>query len=639
MFNRQRERELNAELRAWVQQLTEENIKAGMSPAEARRAALDETGGLEHVKEAVRGQRSTALLETIARDAAFGLRALRRSPAFAIVAVLTLALGIGATTAIFSAVNAVLLRPLPYPGADQLMVLWLNNTQEQIQRDITSFPTFLDWRQATAFESMAGFSNTSGSFIGDAEADEYAGAWVTADFFRVLRVAPEDGTALTEQHTRAGNDQVVVLSHGLWTGRYGSDPNIVGRTILINGVSRQVVGVMPPGFSYPNETDFWMPIAPESEAWQQVASARNSLWMSVIGRLRPDATIEQANTEMTAIMARVAEEFPQSAGYGVFIEPLRDTIVGNVRPALLILLGAVAFVWLIACVNVANLLLARGAARRRELAVRSALGASSARLARQAFVESLVLSALGGGAGLLLAFAGTALLVGASPSVLPRLEDVRVDRLVVGFALLVTLLTGVVFGLAPALQARSVGLADAMREGDRGSSSGRLARTRRLLVTAEIALALMLLVGAGLLVRSFAELQAVQPGFVTERVLSFRVNVRASSYPDAQQVRQFHSSLIERLNALPGVTAATGTSTLFLSRLPNMSPVSIAGAPAAADGDAVVSVTSDFVHPSFFSTMGIPLTQGRGFENIDVPDATQVVIAAVARSLRSGTDA
>jgi putative ABC transport system permease protein len=345
----------------------------------------------------------------------------------------------------------------------------------------------------------------------------------------------------------------------------------------------------------------------------------------VIGRLRADASVARADAELTSIMARITEEAP-ATGNGVFIEPLRDTIVGNVRPGLLILLGAVGFVLLIACVNVANLLLARGAGRRRELAVRSALGASGRRLATQVLIESLVLSAAGGALGLLVGYAGTALLVAASPSDLPRLEGVRMDAGVIGFAALVTLLTGLLFGLVPALQARAAGLAAALRDGDRSGSSGKLARTRRLLVTAEVALALMLLVGAGLLVRSFAALQAVDPGFATERVLSFRASAPASRYAEPAHVRQFQVELLERLNALAGVEAATTITTLFLSRLPNMSPVAIEGAAPPAEDESVVPVTSDFVHPSFFAAMDIPLVRGRGFEPGDVAGATQVAI-------------
>jgi predicted permease len=633
------EQDLDRELDAWVAQLTEEKIRAGLSPEAARRAALIETGGREQVKERVRDVRRGALLEAIVRDVRFALRMLRRSPGFAVVAVLTLALGIGATTAIFSTVHGVLLRPLPYPDAERLSVLWLNNEREQIERDVTSFPTYLAWREAPAYEAMAGFTGTTGSFTGDGDAEQYAGAWVTGEFFRVLGVRPHAGLALGDEHARAGGDQVVVLSHGLWTRRYGADPGVIGRSVVINGTTREVVGVMPRGFAYPDAAEFWLPIAPDAEGWQQMTQSQ-SLWLSVIGRLRPDASLTQASAQLNAIMGPVGEEVPFLAGSGVLVEPLRDTIVGNVRPALLLLLGAVAFVLLIACVNVANLLLARGAGRRRELAVRSALGASGGRLARQALAESLVLSAIGGAAGLILGIGGTALLVAASPADLPRLEGVRVDGTVVAFALLLTVLTGLIFGLAPAFQARSAGLAATLREGDRGAAGERLTRTRRLLVTAEVALALVLLVGAGLLVRSFTALQNVAPGFHTERVLSFRVSTPTARYPETDHVRQFHAELIERLNALPGVESAATVTTLLLSRLPNMSPVTLEGMPPPSDDELVTAVTNDFAHPAFFEAMGMPLVGGRGFEAADVSGGPQVAIVneAFVRRFMPGED-
>jgi putative ABC transport system permease protein len=621
-----RNRELEEEVRAWVAQLTDENIAAGMTPEEARRRALAEAGGADQVRESVGDVRRSAPLETVLRDARYAFRSLRRSPGFAIVAVLTLALGIGATTAIYSAVRGVLLRPLPYPDADRLMVLWLDNQREQIQRDITSYPTFLDWNEAPSFELMAGYSPGLATLTGDGDAEEYSGARVTGAFFDVLRVTPQLGRRIGEEHTRGGNHEVVVLSHGLWTRRFGADPGIIGRSIRINDSPRQVIGVMPQGFAYPTGTDFWSPLPTDTEGMTELVAARGALWLSVIGRLRTDATLAQADAELATIMARVGEEYPNAAGNGVFIEPLRDTIVGNVRPGLLILLGAVGFVLLIACVNVANLLLARGAARRRELAVRSALGASGSRLATQVLIESMVLSVVGGAAGLLVGYAGTRLLIAASPTDLPRLDAVRVDGVVIGFAVLVTVLTGLIFGLAPAIQARAAGLATTLRAGGRGSSGAGLARTRRLLVTAEVALALMLLVGAGLLVRSFAALQAVEPGFRTERVLTFRVSAGASRYPEPASVRQFQTELLERIGALAGVESATGVTTLLLSRLPNMSPVAIEGFPPPGDDDAVVSVTNDIVHPSFFETMRVPLLRGRGFDPSDAAGGTPVVI-------------
>jgi putative ABC transport system permease protein len=559
------------------------------------------------------------------RDVKFALRTLARSPGFTAVAVLTMALGIGATAAIFSAVNGVLLRPLPYPDADRITVLWLNNEQEGIERDVTSYPMFEDWSESSSYAAVAGHSMATGTFTADGDADLYAGAWVTGDFFRVLGVAPALGRALDRTNTVSGEDQVVVLSHGLWTRRYGADPLIVGRTVTINGSPQEVVGIMPRGFSYPDGVEYWAPLAPESENWRELTESRNALWLSVLGRLHEGVPVERAAAELDGIMARLVDEGLTAPGNGVLVEPLRDTVVGSVRPALLVLLGAVGFVLLIACANVANLLLARGARRRRELSVRAALGASGRRLAQQALVESLVLGAIGGAAGLGLGLVGTSALVALSPQDLPRLDGVRVDGAVVGFAALVALATGLLFGLAPAWQAARSGIAASLRDSDRGSGGG-MSRVRPALVMVEVALAVVLLVGAGLLVRSFAALQTVDPGFQAERMLSFRVIVGSAAYPEPERVRNFQQELLERVGALPGVEAATAANTLFLSRLPNMGSVAIEGRPPAGDLDPITAVTNDFVAPGFFRTMGMPIVQGRSFEPGDVAGGTQVVV-------------
>jgi predicted permease len=631
---RQGEDPVVEEVSAHLDQRVEQLIREGLEPAAARAEALRRFG---HPPAAVRTLRRAARrAETRIRfrdqlgagwaDLRGATRRLRRAPGFTVVAVATLALGIGATTAIFSAVNAVLLRPLPYPAPDRLTILWLNNQPEQIQRDVTSYPNFLDWKAAATFASMAGYSSRVGTFTGDGDAEQVAGARVTGDFFRVLQVPPHLGRALGEEHTRAGNAQVVVLSHGLWIRRYGAEAGIMGRTIQIDDQAHEVIGVMPQGFAYPDGAEFWQSIPPDAPGWQGIANARGSLWLSVIGRLGPEVTVEQASAETNSIMARLIQENLTAAGNGVFIEPLQDTIVGDVRPGLLILLGAVGFVLLIACANVANLLLARGIERRRELALRSALGASGGRLVRLAMAESVVLGAAGGAAGLLLAVAGTALLVAVSPQDLPRVEHAGIDGTVIGFTALMALFTMLLFGLAPAFQARAAGLGSALRESDRAVAGGPLSRVRRLLVTAEVALALVLLVGAGLLVRSFLALQVVEPGFATERVLSFRVSIGAARYPEPAQVRQFQSALLERLRAMPGVEAATGLNTLFLARLPNMSSVAFEGQPPAGPDDPVVSVTNDLVDPGFFEAMEMPILQGRGFEPTDQADGPQVVV-------------
>jgi putative ABC transport system permease protein len=562
-------------------------------------------------------------MDTLLQDLRYTLRSLLRNPGFTLAAVMTLALGIGATAAIFSAVNAVLLRPLPYPEPDRLAMVWLTNPE--FDRDVTSHPIFLEWGQASGIEAIAGYTGTAGTFTDEGDPEEVTGARVTADFFRVLRTAPHLGSPIDEAHTSAGGYQVVVLSHRLWTRRFGEDPGVLGRTVMIDGVPREVIAVMPQGFSYPEGAEYWLPISPAEDGWQGLLESAGSLWLSVIGRLRPEAAPSQVTAELVAITERIAGETGQE-GFSAFVEPLRDTIVGDVRPPLLILFGAVGLVLLIACANVANLLLARGATRGRELAVRTALGASSGRLTRQVLTESLVLAVIGGVAGLLVAVWGASLLGSMVPPDLPRIGGLGVDATVLGFSALLSLATGLLFGVAPAMQARVVGIASALRDAGRGASGLRMSRLRPLIVVLQVAIALLLLVGTGLLLRSFANLQAVEPGFQTERMLGFRLTPPQARYAEMPHVQQFYDELVEQLNRVPSVESASAINTLLLARLPNMSPVSIEGRPPASESEGMVSVTSDFVHPDFFRTMGMEIVRGRGFEPSDNLDALPVVV-------------
>jgi putative ABC transport system permease protein len=573
-------------------------------------------------------------------DVKFSLRALAARPGFTAVIVLTLALGIGATTAIFSAVSGVMLRPLPYPDEHRLQMIWYHNDAEGIERDVASYPMFEDWRATQAFRAVGGYVPNTATFTGERAAEEYAGAWVTEDFFRVLGISPAAGVALDARHARAGDDRVIVLSHRLRNAWFGAGEDVMGRRIEVNGVAREVVGVMPRDFAFPAGAAYWMPIAPDSPPWSQFTEMRNAYWLRVIGRLAPDHTVAGATAELDAVMRRVATDGLGAAGDRAVVESLRDTVTGSVRPAMTALSGAVALVLLIACANIANLLLARGATRQREFAVRSALGASGGRLARQALVESLVLGLAGGVLGLVLAYLGTAAIVAFSPAGLPRIDNVRVDTVVIAFAMLAAVMTGLVFGLAPAWQARSAAISPALREGDRSSSGGALSRLRPGLVVFEVALALVLLVGAGLLLRSFAELQSVDPGFRTERVLSFRVMTPPSSYPEAEQVRAYQAEVIDRVGALPGVDSVVLASTLLLERLPSMGPVTIEGRPPPAVGEPSISVTSDFVSPGFFRAMEVPLLSGRSFGAEDSDGSTPVVIVneAFVRRLMAGEE-
>jgi putative ABC transport system permease protein len=563
---------------------------------------------------------------TLLRDIRQGTRSLMRTPSFTVAAVLTLALGIGANTAIFSAVHGVLLRPLPYPDADRLAVVWISNEQEAIDRDVISYPNFRDVReQASTLSGLAAFTGRAVTFSEGEEVEQVPGAAATADFFGVLGVPAALGRTFGATDMEEGRGDVIVLSHGLWTRQFGADPSIVGRAIRVGDGTSQVLGVMPRGFAYPAGAEFWQPlIRPSSDAGS--FDVRGLLWLSTIARLAPGASFQQTNLELSGVMQRLNEEYPeQTEGLGIWAEPLRDTIVGDVRPALLVLLGAVGFVLLIACANVANLLLARGAARQKEMAVRSALGASGGRLARQVLTESLVLAAIGGGAGVVVALWGTSALMAVSPPDLPHAEHIGVNGPVVAFAAVVALLTGVIFGLAPALQARTASLGSVLREGGHGASGDRVGRLRPMLITLQVALALVLLVGAGLLVRSFAVLQAADPGFRTENVLSFRLTLPSARYPNAAAIRKFQREFAGRMEAMPDVEAVRSISTLFLSRLPDMTPITIEGR-ELDPGAQRASVPYDLVDPGFFAALGIPVVRGRDFGAQDAPGGVPAAI-------------
>jgi putative ABC transport system permease protein len=561
-------------------------------------------------------------------DVRYAARSLLRTPAFTAAAVLTLALGIGANTAIFSAVNAVLLRPLPFPDADRLVVVWTVNEQEGIDRDISSFPVFADLRQQSrTLAGLAAYSRTAAAITEGDEPEQVSGANVTGDFFHVLGRPAALGRVIGQTDMEAGQHQVVVLSHDIWARHFGGDVSVIGRTARIGGIPREVIGVMPPGFGYPDGAGFWMPLA-RTEAMAGLMDSRGMYWLSIIGRLAPGVPLARATAELDGAMRRMVTEYPETMapGTGAFIEPLRDTMVGELRPALLLLLGAVGFVLLIACANMANLLLARGAARQKEMAVRSALGAGGGRLIRQVLTESVVLAVFGGAAGVLLAVWGTAALVAASPADMPLIDSVRIDGVVLGVAALIALATGLLFGLAPALQARDTALSAVLREGGRSGAGDRVAKVRPLLIGVQVALALMLLIGAGLLMRSFAALQSVDPGFRTENVLSFRLTLPAARYEGAAQVNAFRSELAARLEGMPTVDAVRGINTLFLQRLPNMAPITVEGRASVATGEQAASVTQDLVDPGFFAVMDVPIVLGRPFGTDDVRGGVTTVV-------------
>jgi len=560
-------------------------------------------------------------MQTLWQDLRYGARMLMKQPGFTLIAVLTLALGIGANTAIFSVVNAVLLRPLPYPDSEQLAWVWMDNRQEGIAEDITSWPNFEDWRtQNQIFQGMAGVRDRRFNLTGTGEPEELNGANVSANFFDLMRVSPQHGRAFGADEEREGREQVIVIGHGLWQRRFGGDAKLVGQTVNLSGQPHTIIGVMPPGFQFPNKTEIWKPLVPDA----QTRTARGSFWLPVIGRLKPGVTRVQAQTEMAGIAQRLEEQYPNTnRGFGVNVVMMHEQLVGKMRTALWVLLGAVTCVLLIACANVANLLLARAATRQKEVAVRAALGASRGRVVRQLLTESLLLAAVGGGLGLLLARWGLDALVTLGPSDLPRSESITIDRRVLFFTLGLSLLTGIVFGLAPALQASKLGLGDVLKEGGRSTGGGGQ-RIRSVLVMAEIALALVLLVSAGLLLRSSWRLQQVNPGFNPERILKVRLSLPSSKYREGAQAAAFYQQLLERLRVLPGVQAAGATSSVLLYKVHNSAGIFIEGR-AAPDGPRP-ELPLDSVSLGYFQAMDMPLVQGRQFNQQDKADGLPVAI-------------
>ncbi|MEK6301905.1 MAG: ABC transporter permease [Acidobacteriota bacterium] len=562
-------------------------------------------------------------MNELLQDLRYAVRMLLSKPSFTVIAVLALAIGIGANTAIFSVVNAILLRPLPYKNAERISMIWMDNPKLGVDQDWHSYPNYMDFKQQNqSYEDIAAFNDRSFNLTGVGEPVRVVGVHASASLFSVLGVEPALGRAFTEDEEEPGKDLVVVLSNALWQRRFGGDPGIVGQPINMNGVDRNVVGVMPASFAFPEKrTEVWIPLALTPQRKQ----ARNAISYKAVGRLKPGVTIQQARADMGVIAKQLDDQYSQS-GYGINLVPLNDQETSKVRPALLVLLGAVAFVLLIASANVANLLLARAAMREKEIAIRLALGAGRSRIVRQLLTESALLALVGGGAGLLLAVVGLRALVALSPADIPRLDQTSIDGKVLAFTLAVSLLTGFIFGLVPALQASKPDLNDSLKDGGRGSTGGiRGGRIRSLLVVAEVALSLVLLVGAGLLIRSFMRLQQFDLGFNPDSLLTMRVQLPGTKYRDGKQVANFYQQLLQRLEAVQGVRSVGAISSMFLTDTPNSTNFSIEGRPVPVGAEAI-EVPLDSVSPSYFRVMGIPLLSGREFDDRDVDGATLVVI-------------
>ncbi len=632
-INRRRaEAELEEEIRAHLELETEENIEAGMSAEEARYAARRAFGNLTLTKEDSRTMWGLRSFETLLQDVRFGVRMLVKSPTFTIVAVIALALGIGANTAIFSVINTVLLRPLPYKDPERLVMVWEDDSKHGYPRDTPAVANYMDWReQNQSFEAMAAMADQSFNLTGMGEPERIDGQRVSANLFSLMGVEPQLGRGFSPEEDQPGAGRVVIISNGLWQRRFGGDRTIVGKTLDLNGESYQVVGVMPTQFQFPRrEVDLWVPIA----FTPQQAANRGSHYLQVIARLKPGVAVQQAQADMSSIAARLQQQYPeQNTQLGAVVIPLHEQVTGDMRPALLVLLGAVGFVLLIACANVANLLLARAAARQKEIAVRVALGASRLRLIRQFLTESILLAVIGGVLGLLLSFWGINLLKSFIPDTIAQARTITIDAKVLGFTLLVSLLTGLIFGLAPATQASKFNLNETLKEGGRDSSAGsRGNRIRAMLVVAEVAVSLILLIGAGLLINSFLRLRNVDPGFRAENLLTMQVVLPKQKYSDQARRSAFYTELLRRVESLPGVKSAAVTTNLPLYRQGNSIGLSIEGRPDPIGQRP--SVTTRVISQRYFSTMGIQLLQGREFGDQDRIDSPAVAVVSETMARR-----
>src|SRR5277367_6065771 len=625
--------ETDEELRSHFENQVAKYVASGMTREEAKRRARLEFGGYEQLKEECRDARGVGFLETLTRDVRYGLRLLRKNLAFSAVAILTLALGIGANTALFSVIDSVLLRSLPYHDSAGLVMLWENDSQHPNHHNTVSPPDFLDWSSGSdAFSSVAAIADERANLTSIGDPQEVIVQEVSANFFSVLGVNPFLGAGFTAENGQKGHDDVVILSYGLWKERFAADTMIIGKTIMLNGHAQTVVGVEPESFHWfikegsltGAKPQLWAPFVLPPEYYDRKNVGR---FLTVVARLKPGVTLPQAQSRMNTVAAQIAQEYPDyDGGWGASVVALRDPISGDLRPALLILLGAVGFVLLIACANVSSLLLARAANREREMAVRTAIGASRWRIARQLLTESLLLAVIGGGLGVALAVWGTNALLAASPGNLLDLSAVSIDGRVLAFAAGATLLAGLLFGFLPSYISARAGISETLKEGGRGSSAGKQRRmVRSAFVVAQIGVALVLLAGSGLLIRSFIRLAGVDPGFDASHLLSFKVSLPSLKYSTDPARLAFFQQLLARISRLPGVRSASMNSYPPFSGLGSATAVHILSKPEQSLmslPEATVSV----VGQDYFRTMEIPLRAGRTFSEQELTQDRHVVV-------------
>jgi predicted permease len=625
------DRELERELAFHIDQQIQENISHGMSAEQARRVAIRSLGGMTQVQEECRDMRRINQLETIWNDLRYGVRTLRRTPGFTVVLVLTMALAIGANSAIFSVINGVLLRPLPYPHPERLVCIYFNaDTAPKFALNPFDLRDFRERNRA--FDGVAGIAPFDAQLSGaGSEPVKLKSFAVTAGYFGMLGLSPELGRDFTTDDESPGHDRQAVLSNRLWRNRFASSGDIIGRTITVNAVPFTVVGVMPPGAQHPGNdyhsvpagdtVDMWVPFTYDGDP-----NNRGNHFLNGFGRLKPGLTAEQGNADLSAVLSQLSGEHPGDQGWRVYLVPLYQETVGRSKRMLLVLLGAVALLLLIACVNAANLLLARSSARVREIAVRSALGAGRWRIVRQLLTESLLIAFAGAALGTVLALGGVRALVACLPAGFPRAGEIRLDSGVFAFALIIAVVTGLVFGLVPAITASRTDLQQSLREGGHGATGGRRQlRLRNFLVVGETGLACVLLIAGGLMLHSFVTLLGADPGFRPQQVLTASISLPPEQYPDFPKVIPFFQQLTARLESVPGVQfAGIGSDVPWTGYDENANGYRIEGRSAEYNS----KTTSRFhtASPDYFQALGVPLMSGRFFTDQDGHDAQTVII-------------
>ena len=611
------ERELEQELRFHLENQMLENISAGMTPEEARHAATRAFGGVEQFKEQCRDERRVNLVETLFQDARHAIRMLGKNPGFVFFTVMILATGIAANTAIFSIADAVLLRPLPYRAANRLVMIWEDATSYGFPHDTPAPGNFADWKSRNqVFEDVAAASfGASFTLTGEGRPEEIMGRRVTTNLFSVLGASPALGRDFRAEDDVPGAAGVAILSHNLWLHRFAGDPGIIGREVWLNNGKYNVVGVMPRGFQFPDrEAQLWIP----ARFTKEDLANHGSHFLEVVARLKPDISLPTANVNLAAIAQKLAEEHPDTnAKVGAFAVPLREELAGELRPAILVLLGAVCFVLLIACANVANLLLARATGRRRELAMRLALGASRGRIVAQLLTESMLLALIGGAAGLLLSLEGTQFLSRLIPQGIAPLSGTGVDQRVLLFTFAVSVTTGVLFGIIPALRISQLNLVGSLKQGGGQSGVGSGGRhLRDTLVVSEVALAIVLLTGATLMIRSLQNLVHLDPGFRPDHVMVMRTPLPRPKYSDFARRTSFYTGVLSRVGSLPGVVAAGYTTWVPLTNPGGATGITVQGHPEPARGQLLIP-NARIVSSDYMRAVGMKLIEGRSFDGRD----------------------